>query len=102
MAQVKPRLRFKREPDEQGLARVCQGPRGADLWYGGRDVGSVSPKKVGWGAGDYKGWYWCCPEIADLGIEHRNTSSAPVDTLEEAKAALRAHVEGCLKAKGLR
>lgn len=92
------RLTWRKEPHETGLARVCQGPRGAELRIDGTLVAHVSALRVGFSR-DYDGWYWYCGTEPALGILHRNTCRAPVSTIDEAKAACRAYVAGCLKLK---
>ena len=92
---MKPRLRWKREQPEHGLARVCQSPRGYDLRLGGVKVGSVRPLRVGFA--DYDGWFWvACHAV--LGIPWRNSAAAghPRMTMVEAKAACESYVRQCL------
>lgn len=101
MSDAKPRLRFKRQPGEQGLARVCQGPRGYELWYGDRHLGAAYHHTEGWGMRTGK-FYWAVGAYPELGIPHQNTHGEPVATMDEAKAALRAYVVKFLRAKGLR
>jgi hypothetical protein len=97
----KPRLRFKRQPNETGLARVCQRPPAHELWYGDKEIGAVSERTQDRsGTGVY---YWYCATDEELGIEYRNTvSESPYYDLTEAKADFRSYVELCLKTKGLR
>lgn len=103
MSDKKPRLRFERQPNEQGrLARVCQGARGYQLWYGDLCIGSADALYGNWPQREITGYYWGCATIAALGIEMRNTAYEPVATMEEAKDQLRAYVEDCLKRAGLR
>lgn len=96
----KPRLRFKRQSNEQGLARVCQGLRSHELWYGDERVGGAYPLHGNWPLQEITGYYWSCPTLPDLGIEYRSTADHPVATMEGAKAALRTYVEECLKKAG--
>jgi len=37
-----PKLTFKKEASERGLARVCQGPRGYEIKLDGKRIGSIS------------------------------------------------------------
>lgn len=79
-------LRFRKQPDERGLARVCQGPRGYELRDGTLVVMHVAPL-TGLGRARYEvaGWY-----VYGLGI---NTASEPVATADEAKALALAHAK---------
>ena len=92
-----PRLRWRKQPNETGLARIVQGPRGYDLWYGDRDLGSAHPLTHWPDRYTIVGYYWSVGSDKDLGIAHRNTASAPVATMEEAKAACLAYIKECLK-----
>jgi hypothetical protein len=62
--------RWRKQPNEQGLARICQGQRGFELRENGETLMHVSPTKTG--------WYWY-----GLG---KNTHSNPTETADQAKA----------------
>jgi hypothetical protein len=65
--------RWRKQPNEKSLARVCQDRRGADLRLGEECLISVRPR----GRSGADGWYWY-----GLG---QNTCGKPVATMEEAK-----------------
>lgn len=69
-------LRWRKQPNETGLRRVCQGPRGFELREGSTIVIRVSPLLSN--HREVMGWYWY-----GLG---KNTSNEPTKTAEEAKA----------------
>jgi hypothetical protein len=71
-------MRWAKQPDEKGLAGVCQFPRGWELREHGRVQIAVAPIDRKCSA-----WYW---------YGHgENTSYRPVATAEEAKAQAAAH-----------
>lgn len=92
MNEKKPRLRFKMQDKEKGLARVGAAPRGHDLYYGSKRVAVVSPLGGGWG-GPLRGWYFF---TYDNRLPFRNTCGTPVATPEEAKADCMAYVRAHL------
>jgi len=94
-----PRLTVRNQPIETGLARVSQGPRGYDIYFGGKRVGSVSANSSGWHI--YDGWYWCTPSEPDLGIEYMNTHITRAPTKEQARDECLVYVRACLVLKGL-
>jgi hypothetical protein len=91
----KPRLSWSKQPNEQGMAQVGQGPRGAILKVNGVIVGRVYANGVGFH--NYKGWYWTayhtqkedpkCPPIV-----LKNTWETPIADLNDAKLACEAYV----------
>lgn len=76
----KQRFTWKKQANERGLAKVCQGQRGFDLRLNGEPIAHVRP--FGWG-NDKKGWYW-------YGCS-KNTSDKPSATPEEAKIECLEH-----------
>jgi len=75
--------RWSKQPSESGLARVCQSKRGAVLKEEGRIIAQINSR-----AGDKRlhiGWYWVC--------KGKNTCNEPVETIEEAKAQVMAHLK---------
>jgi hypothetical protein len=95
-----PRLTWKREPVERGLAAVAQGPLGYELNFGPhKSIASVNAKSTGFHR--YQGWYWVAGANPDLGIAYRNTSATPKATIEEAKDEAEGYVRAALRAKGL-
>ena len=62
--------RWRKEPNEQGLASVCQSTRGLELREKGEMIIMVSSLREG-------GWYW-------YGMG-QNTCGNPVSTMQEAK-----------------
>lgn len=91
------RITWKKEPNETGLARIGQSPRGYDLNIDGERVGSVRPHRVGWER-RWDGWWWCARSDKH-GIPLRNEASNPLKTIEEAKDACKAYVLASLQAK---
>jgi len=96
-------LRWRRQPDNQGLARVGQSPRGAELRIGDKCLARVYPwqePSASWGRGGdlstYKGWYWVATSRT-YDVPLKNTCREPVKTIEEAKAAAKAYVLEHLK-----
>ena len=91
----KPRLTWSKQPNEQGLAQVGQGPCGAILKVNGVIVGRVYAHTSGFH--QYNGWYWTarhsqsdspkCPEI-----QLKNTCETPLKELNDAKLACEAYV----------
>lgn len=77
-------IRWKREPREKGLARVCQGTRGYQLWDGDKRVGNVAiaTQKLADRYADGP-WYWYCAGT--------NSHATPVPTADEAKKQAMAH-----------
>lgn len=83
---IKPRLTWSRQPNETGLAGVCQSPRGAILKADGKPVARVSPDMGGRFYRDILGWYF-------YGMG-RNSFNDPdragfFPTMDEAKAACK-------------
>lgn len=95
MSMTKPRLTWSRQPDETGLARVCQPPRGAILKANGKEVAYVSPV-LGWPNRHILGWYF-----VGMGQNSYNDpdGTGVFPTMNEAKAACKAYIVGQL-AKG--
>ena len=90
-------LRWRKEPDEKGLARVGQRMRGVELRLGDETVARVYPwRKGGLWSHEYNGWYWVARSDV-YGIPLVNTSQQPVKNLDEAKAAAKAYVLGHMK-----
>ena len=89
------RLTWSKQPNEQGLAQVGQGPRGAILKVNGVIVGRVYANLIGFH--QFNGWYWTarhsqsdspkCPEI-----QIKNTCDSPTNDLLEAKLACEGYV----------
>lgn len=88
---VTPRLRFRRQKSERGLARHMQGERGYDLMLGDERIGGVYPRYARFERNS--GYYW----YAHVGKESRNTASEPVPTIEQAKADCMAWVRERMK-----
>ncbi len=85
------KLTWSKQPSEQGLARVCQGPRGAILKLDGERVGYVYATRP-------SGWYWVA--INDtLGVTLFNSCAsgrALTADLDTAKAECEDYVRKCL------
>ena len=90
----KKQLRWRKQPNNSGLAAIGQAPRGAILSYGTERVGSVSGLRTKEGEIRY---YW----VAGWGrseVPHRNTSSEALHFhLQGAKDACKAYVVEHLK-----
>ena len=78
--------RWRKQPNETGLASVGQRTRGCDLREGGEVLAMVRPLGRNW---TVIGWYW-------YGYSE-NTASNPVETMDEAKAQVMKYI----KAEGL-
>lgn len=92
IATRKPRLRWRRQARERGLAGVGQGELGADLIYLGEPIASV--RAVHYHLPDYGKWWW---HAGGSGVPYRNMCRGPVNSLEEAQAAALAYVKGYLE-----
>jgi len=88
-------LRWKRQPNERGLARVIQGPRGWDLYLGTERIGYVRPLRNGFSR-ETIGWYYVTPERP--GIEHRNSCGEVGVPASGARDACAAYVLAALLA----
>ena len=86
------RLTWSREPNERGLARVCQAPRG----YIGKVKGEVV-FRVGCsrdlGSFEARSWYWC-------GLDRNSASEGKrFATKEEARDDAKAYWKSLAKAE---
>ena len=88
------KLTWSKQPSEQGLASVGQGPRGAILKVDGKRIGTVSAVSIGWKS--WRGWFWSTPPDDDLGIPWHNSHETPSFDLDAAKAECEAYVRKCL------
>jgi hypothetical protein len=87
-------LRWRRQPNESGLARVIQGERGWHLMYGDDRMGTVSRLDR---HNPSDGYYFYAGHTR-LGVPSRNTASdPPFPDADAAKAACREYVEAHLK-----
>ncbi len=102
-APCRPRLSWKREPNETGLARIGQGARGFDLRIGGVSVAEVRPlyhyPKDG-GARRLLGYTYSAND-RHHGIKIRNTVKTGHcwREIDDAKAACEKYVRECLSVK---
>jgi hypothetical protein len=96
MSKRAPQLRWRRQPNETGLARVCQTERGYDLRMGEEVLAQVRPTYAGFGR-QSEGYYWFARSGDWLPL--KNTASTPVATMEEAKREAEAYVRRYLPAK---
>ncbi len=86
-------LRWRKNPLPTGLARVCAGPQGSNLYYNGtvHVAAAYSLHR------SRNAWYWVAGWSGrDLGIAHANTCAAPVSSEAEAKDAAMAYVRAAL------
>ena len=86
---TKPRLTWSRQPDDSGLARIIQGPRGAVLKADGKPVAHVSPDMGGRVYRDILGWYFYGMGRNSLNDPDR---AGIFPTIDEAKAACKAWI----------
>lgn len=80
------RLSWRKQPNETGLARVCQGTRGFELRQGKETLAVVAVLGGRYSRGP---WYW-------YGMG-RNTASQPAPTFDTAKAEALAWVKSQLE-----
>lgn len=78
----KPPMRWRRQPNETGLARVCQGPRGFELVENKQILAHVSY------SGFADGWYFYA-EVLDRNINSLAEGMPVWRDVEEAKAAAK-------------
>lgn len=93
---LKPRLRWKKVPQETGLSAVARDPahRPSRLHDGTRRYATVYSH--GYNVlSRSEGWYWVAID-QDVGVPYRNTCGSPVATEAEAKAAALEYVRTCL------
>ena len=89
---AKPRLRWRKQPNERGLARVVQLPRGHDYTDGEKTIAYVRPSIDGYGGSRaLKGWYWWAS--GDAGLPYVNTCNDLCATAEEAKKKAQSYVK---------
>lgn len=93
-----PRLTWRKQPNEKGLAAVCQTPRGYELRHAGVRLGSVSPSTEMGRRYDIKGWYGC-GAWDEWGVPRINTCHTLSETMEEAKRVLMAHFRKYIEAR---
>ena len=89
------RITWRKQPNEKGLSRVCQSPRGAILRVDGRDVARVQAHRTDWQ--HYRGWTWYA-RCDELGVALLNDGRVHM-TIEDAKAAAEAYVRACLESR---
>lgn len=92
---MKPRMRWRKQTNDQGLAVIGQAPRGYDLMVGDEDVASVRPVRIGWQ--EWRGWSWLA-----LGDGVGRKLGGKHETPEAAKAEAEAYVRRCLGRRGVR
>jgi hypothetical protein len=93
-AEAEVRLTWSKEPNESGLAKVCQLPRGAILKLNGKQIATVHAYTEGFSR-ELRGWYWYGGDEA-IGVPRKNTASAPLKELADAKAQAEIYVRTCL------
>jgi hypothetical protein len=94
--QRKPRITWRKQPNEGGLRSIGQGPRGAILRVDGEDVGRVQADGRNITCDPFRGWFWYA-RSDDGRVPLKNTAGEkPVKDLEVAKAACEAYVRECL------
>lgn len=78
------KLTWRRQKRESGLAGVCQGTRGYELWADGKTIiAHVAPLYKGW-TREQIGWYWYG--------EGKNTCDSPCADADEAKRQVREYL----------
>ncbi len=98
---MKYKLTWRRQKNEQGLARISQAPRGYDLYINGQKNGSISFCSYR-GFIKQDGWMWSIGSNETLNIEWANSAAKGehyciYNDIEDAKAALKAYVLKCLE-----
>lgn len=83
-------LRWRKNAQVTGLARVCAGARGHGLYDGDKQYASVTANHIGRENG-YSGWYWSVPKQDN--IPYKNTCNEPCETEIEAKKAAMEYVK---------
>lgn len=90
----KPKITFKRQESEKGLARVCQGTLPWIIRVDGKDCGRVSVRSLfgtaesSYAAPTEKRWFW----HARVGDRLRNTASDDPMTADECKAEAKSWI----------
>jgi len=89
----RPRLIWRRQPDETGLRGVCQSPRGKELRHAGVTLG-MATGLGSWGSHKSDGYYWY-GGWEEYGVPRVNTASRPVPfaSLEEACSDMLKHFQ---------
>lgn len=98
---VKILLVWRPERHEEGLARVIEPPRGANLFANGVEVANILSYRLPPSGADepprYKGWIWNAgsepSEKLPFRVPRANTCKHPVDDLDVAKAKCKAWVK---------
>jgi hypothetical protein len=85
----KPKLRWKKNPHEKGLAAVGAGPRGYVYHDGTIRYATVDALGGGWRP--FRGWYWVAGWGS--GVPHYNSCNSPVATEEIAKKEAEEYVK---------
>jgi hypothetical protein len=90
------RLRWKREPNEKGLARSFQAPRGCIYHDGVTEYARVYPAPTLKGyPRSFCGWYWVAR--VDGLVPLCNTCYTPVGTVDEAKREAQQYIKECIE-----
>ncbi len=89
---AKTRITWRKEPPAEGLARASAPPRGRLVKINGVDAGGVFAAPNGWM--DWKGWAW---SVRAPGVPLKNTSSKPIENIEDAQAECEAYIRACLE-----
>jgi len=89
-------LRWRKQPDNQGLSSIGQSPRGAELRCDGEELAYVYPWRPpgSWKRDGYRGWYWVARSDR-FGVPLMNTADEePVsEDIEVVKAAAMVYVK---------
>lgn len=94
----KHRITWSKEPNETGLARVCQDPRGRNLKVDRRIVGRVCPPGRFRTLTNGCEWYAVDDELS-IPLVNSCCGANPVfyPTMDEAAAACEAYVRACIE-----
>ena len=91
------RLTWRREARDKGLARICQGYRGFELWYDGYHIGDATNlARTFSDRFDPKEFYWRVFINETLGLTYENTTRTPVASIEDAKEQCEDYVRKAL------
>lgn len=88
-------MRWRKQKREHGLASVCQGKRGFELWHDKVKIASLAPWYEGLSREETGLWYWYARlddnEGLGFSIQLMNTARKPVG-FEEAKSECEKYV----------
>jgi len=91
----KPVVRWRKQPSEQGHARIGQSPRGFEVTLDGECIGGAFSARASWSGPHY--WYCYVSDHPQGRVPRRNTASSErYPDVESARAACAAYVRQAL------